>query len=228
MKRVLASGVRLAAPLAITAILAAHPVGAQPASPQDFLRGLNGMLEDPSVREFQEREHRLEDLIQDSFRDRRIDRGQADHALDALRSIRDQENDLRSRHGGRLSPGDRDLINDRLAGLDREVDRMRAGGVPPRPEYAPPPEAYDFWRGAPESLHEREEFLEHRIRDGMEDRSLDRDEGRRAMEDLRSIREQEEHSQREDRGYLSDRHRAELTERLNDLGRRLHWMREHR
>lgn len=72
-----------------------------------------------------DREERIEHLIERSRDERRISPDQADRAFDRLRHIRDEEADMRDRHDGHLSYDDRRELQDRLADLDHEVDRMR-------------------------------------------------------------------------------------------------------
>jgi len=213
----------LGATLATAALLVAAPSFAQ-SSANDAVRQFRNLLGQPSDsgdRDLNDQERRLTDLIEQNSNEGRIDRREADRAFEELRSIRRQEDDLRARDGGRLTPSDHDLVRDRLAGLDRDVDRMREAGGPPRVDR----DRGEFWRDAPENLDQREDWLEQRIRRGMEDGSLDRGEARTAMDQLRSIRRSESAYMRRDHGRLNDAHETELQQRLDDLGRQLRWMR---
>jgi hypothetical protein len=68
--------------------------------------------------------------------------------------------------------------------------------------------------------------LESRIRDGVRDRQLDRGEFDRATRELNSIRSQEQ-TLRARGGGLSDVDRGMLQQRIDQLTRSIHWMREH-
>lgn len=210
----------IAVALATTALITATPSYAQDGN--DALRGLRSFLgnppPDPAERDLVEQERHLTDMIEESARDPRIDRGQTDRAFEQLRTIHDQQEDLRNRHGGRLTPGDHDYLRDRLAGLDREVDHMRQATYRQRGNG-------DFWESAPRSLDEREDWLDRKIHDGMADGSLDRREAMRSLGELRSIRDEEARDLRHDYGNLNEDHRAELNDRLTDLGHQLHWRR---
>lgn len=67
----------------------------------------------------------------------------------------------------------------------------------------------DFWRGAPENLQQRIDWLQQRIDRGIADGSLDRMEARRARVQLDQLR----------------RDAAALDARLDDLSRSLRWAR---
>lgn len=66
-----------------------------------------------------------------------------------------------------------------------------------------------FWRGAPDNLQQRIDWLQQRIDRGMSDGSLDRQEARRARFQLDALR----------------RDAAALNARLDDLSRNLRWSR---
>ncbi len=209
--------------LATTALLAAAPSFGQ--STEDALRGFRSLLQgqqvNPYEQDLNDQERRLTDLVEESARDGRIGHREADRAFEELRTIRGEEDDLRRRDEGQLTPGDHDYIRDRLVHLDREIDQMREAGGPREDEQG---DRHDIWRGAPASFHEREEWLEQRIRRGMEDGSLDRDEARRGFDQLRAIRLTEE-DMRRDHGRLTDDDRADLDQQLDGLGRQLRWNR---
>lgn len=76
-----------------------------------------------------EREYRLEDSIKRNVEEGRLNRRDADRALDELQNIRRDEERLRDRNRGELSSRDYDRIRDRLADLDRDVDRMREASI---------------------------------------------------------------------------------------------------
>lgn len=68
--------------------------------------------------------------------------------------------------------------------------------------------------------------LESRIRDGVRDRQIDDREFDRAIRELNSIRDQER-DLRARGGGLSDVDRGMLQQRIDQLSRSIHWMREH-
>jgi hypothetical protein len=67
----------------------------------------------------------------------------------------------------------------------------------------------DFWRGAPDGLQQRIDWLQQRIDRGVRDGSLDRREYARAQRELNYLRQQA----------------AQLTARLDNLSRTLRWAR---
>ena len=230
----------LAIALATTALLAASPSFAQD-NGNDAIRGLRNFLAnppaDPAERDLNDQERHITDMLEQSVNERRIDRGQADRAFGDLRTIRTQQDDLRSRHGGRITQADHDYLRDRLAGLDRQVDQMREGGDRPRDNADRPDDRGDHdradmggnrgdvWDQAPRDLDAREEWLDHKIRDGMANGSLDRGQARQALQQLAAIRRDESRYTRRDRGNLSDDHRDGLSARLNDVAQQLRWLR---
>jgi hypothetical protein len=82
-----------------------------------------------------------------------------------------------------------------------------------------------FWRGAPTGPWERIAFLQQRIDRGIADGSLNRQEGWRAQNELRRIREEAGNMRRRDGGRLSGTDEARLQSRLDDLSRRIRWLR---
>jgi hypothetical protein len=66
-----------------------------------------------------------------------------------------------------------------------------------------------FWRGAPEGLRQRIDWLQQRIDNGVRDGSLDRYEARRAQRQLDVLRQQA----------------RDLDNNLDDLSRSIHWSR---
>ena len=82
-----------------------------------------------------------------------------------------------------------------------------------------------FWRGAPDSPRERIQFLQDRIDRGVADGSLDRREAWRANRDLSGLRAWMRRMHWQDEGRLTPDQRANVQARLDDLSRRIHWMR---
>ncbi|HEX4737457.1 MAG TPA: hypothetical protein VH331_07840 [Allosphingosinicella sp.] len=82
-----------------------------------------------------------------------------------------------------------------------------------------------FWRGAPSGAWERIGFLQQRIDRGVRDGSLDRHESWRVQRELRNIREEAGRMRRHDGGRLSGTDEARLQSRLDDLSRRIRWLR---
>jgi hypothetical protein len=78
-----------------------------------------------------------------------------------------------------------------------------------------------FWRDAPSDARERIAFLQNRIDRGISDGSLDRREGRRAQQELNSIKRDARFMGRR----YNPRQAAVLQQRLDDLGRKLRWQR---
>src|ERR1043166_8255009 len=71
------------------------------------------------------------------------------------------------------------------------------------------PYSNDFWRGAPDGLQQRIDWLQQRISRGTSDGSLDPQEARRAQYQLDSLR----------------RDASVLQQRLDDLSRNIRWAR---
>jgi hypothetical protein len=82
-----------------------------------------------------------------------------------------------------------------------------------------------FWRGAPGGTWERIQFLQERINRGTADGSLNRGEGMRAQAQLNNIRRQAAMMRRRDGGQLNARDNAWLQRELDNLSRRLRWLR---
>ncbi|HEX5182565.1 MAG TPA: hypothetical protein VFW19_05360 [Allosphingosinicella sp.] len=82
-----------------------------------------------------------------------------------------------------------------------------------------------FWRGAPAKPWGRLGFLQQRIDRGIRDGSLDRREAWRVQKELRSIRDDAWRMRRRDGDRLSPGDAAALQARLDDLSRRIHWLR---
>jgi hypothetical protein len=81
-----------------------------------------------------------------------------------------------------------------------------------------------FWRGAPASAWDRIQFLQQRIDRGRADGSLRPAEAMRVQRELRSIRIQFHRMVGRD-GRLGPREDARLQARLDDLSRRIRWLR---
>ena len=84
-------------------------------------------------------------------------------------------------------------------------------------------EGRDLWAGAPMDVRQREAWLERRINRGLRDGSLNRLEANRALRELASIRRQEYRLARD--GVFSNRDRAVIQARLDELSRSIRWMR---
>lgn len=82
-----------------------------------------------------------------------------------------------------------------------------------------------FWRGAPARPWERIGFLQQRIDRGIHDGSLDRKEGWRVQTELRHIRDDAWKMRRRDGGRLNAGDATLVQSRLDDLSRRIHWLR---
>jgi len=79
----------------------------------------------------------------------------------------------------------------------------------------------EFWRGAPENIRDRIDFLQRRIDRGIANGSLNRREARYSQRQLDAIRR----DLRRMRGDMSPRDRDMIQARLDDLGQRLRWRR---
>ncbi|HEY1604729.1 MAG TPA: hypothetical protein VGF77_03955 [Allosphingosinicella sp.] len=82
-----------------------------------------------------------------------------------------------------------------------------------------------FWRGAPAKAWGRMGFLQQRIDRGIRDGSLDRREAWRVQKELRNIRDDAWRMRRRDGDKLNPGDAAALQARLDDLSRRIHWLR---
>lgn len=78
------------------------------------------------------------------------------------------------------------------------------------------------WNGAPTNLRARTNWLEQRIRHGIQSGSLTRSDGDRALRTLASIRQQER-SMRHHRGRLSANGQTTIQARLDTLNASLRW-----
>jgi hypothetical protein len=85
----------------------------------------------------------------------------------------------------------------------------------------------DRWAGAPADTNAREDWLEQRIRTGMDSGSLSRHDARDALQTLQSIRADESNMMSQD-GRLHRGDRARIEARLDDLNNSLRWSRANR
>ncbi len=93
-------------------------------------------------------------------------------------------------------------------------------GPPPPP---PPPGRRDFWYGAPEGVHERIDFLDHRVDEAIRDGRLSPREVGDIRGEMRRIREEDRRLEYQDGGRLRREDRDYLEGLLNNLSQRLHW-----
>lgn len=82
-----------------------------------------------------------------------------------------------------------------------------------------------FWRGAPSSAWDRIDFLQQRIDRGRSDGSLSRGEAMRAQNELRRIRYMARDIRRHDGGRFTSNDEMRVQQRLDDLSRRIRWLR---
>jgi hypothetical protein len=99
------------------------------------------------------------------------------------------------------------------------------GAVPALAQPYGPPPAGQVQPG--HALREQLQALEQRIQDGIRVGQIDRGEADRALREVGSIRHEEDELRARGGGQLSDLDRGRLQERLDNLGRSIHWMREH-
>ncbi|HTK35443.1 MAG TPA: glycine zipper 2TM domain-containing protein [Caulobacteraceae bacterium] len=103
---------------------------------------------------------------------------------------------------------------------DDRGDRYDRGGY----GYGAGPDG--FWRGAPQGIREREDWLEQRIQRGVEQGTLDRREARRATDMLRDLRNTEQRLRRRDGGRLSRQDADYMQVRLDNLGQQITWLKQ--
>ena len=94
-------------------------------------------------------------------------------------------------------------------------------GPGPGPGYGPA--AAGFWRGAPEDIRQRGDFMEHRVHEAADSGRLNPDQAHRAFDELRSIHVSIHDLYQRDNG-LSPDDRAYIQARLDHLGESIHWM----
>ena len=97
--------------------------------------------------------------------------------------------------------------------------------VPTSVDRQDPTVGQGLWAGAPGDLRAREAWLEQRIRAGMNDGSLSRDEARRSLRWLNSIRNSDLRLRRSN-GELSDRDQTLIRTKLDKLSRSIRWARD--
>lgn len=117
---------------------------------------------------------------------------------------------------------------------------LAATAAPALAQYGPPPSAAHDWNqhddhgggwdhrgdhGGGWDLDRRIDWLQQRIDRGQSDGSLDRREARRVRHALHSIVRDEHSALYVDHGRLSDRHRANLQDRLDRLSDQIRWLR---
>ena len=171
----------------------------------------------------------LQHRIDDGVRVGQLDRGEYDRASRTLNDIRGAEMRMRMDHAGRLSDGDRAVLQQRIDQLSRSIHWMREHGPmqppamqpPPPPPQGPPPPAPGDW-----SLDQRENWIQQSIDRGRADGSLTRREALRAQRGLDSIRRTQGDLIARDHGRLNDTDRFYLEQRLDRLRGGLHWMRQ--
>lgn len=78
------------------------------------------------------------------------------------------------------------------------------------------------WSGAPSTFYERTNWLEQRIKTGMQNGTLDRGDGQRALRSLTDLRRQEK-GMRHTRGRLSERAEISMQAKLQRLDASLRW-----
>jgi hypothetical protein len=98
-------------------------------------------------------------------------------------------------------------------GYDRGYDRDHG--------YGPPPMA--FWRGAPDDIHERIEFMQARLQDAARSGRLAPPQADRAFGELHRIRDSIRSLAYRDHG-LTPEDRAYVQAQLDHLGASVHWM----
>lgn len=81
------------------------------------------------------------------------------------------------------------------------------------------------WTGAPADIRARTAWLDQRIRRGLDDGSLNRGEGKRALRTLNDIR-RDEAGMRHDNGQLSQRDELRIQARLDTLSNSVRWSRQ--
>lgn len=79
-----------------------------------------------------------------------------------------------------------------------------------------------FWRGAPQNLMQRINFMQRRIDRGVADGTITRMEGRNSQRELQSIRWDVQRM----RGRMSSVQRGRIQDRLDNLGARIRWQRQ--
>jgi type IV secretory pathway TrbL component len=92
------------------------------------------------------------------------------------------------------------------------------------PTTAPMPAPETFWRGAPQGVRERIDFMATRIDRGERNGTLNRREAATARADLNDVRRMEVSLRRRDGGRLTAADREYIQARIDDVGRNIRWM----
>lgn len=207
---------RLIAPALVAVLLAgaAVPALAQPAG------GGRGV-------QLRQRSDQLELRIRNGITDGSLDRREADRVTAELANIRRSEDDLLARGHGVLTPSERAGISARLDMLERSIRWLRHNG---EVAGAPAPGSFrygygrDFWNGAPQALEQRLDWLEMRVRRGIENGSLTRGESDRAFGMLRDFRRTRSDMMASHGGRLGRRDEADLSARLDAISQQIRWL----
>jgi hypothetical protein len=93
----------------------------------------------------------------------------------------------------------------------------------PVPAYQQPYDSGRFWSEGPVGVRERIDFLETRVRRGVENRTLTRREADRAYRELAELRQMERTMRRRGGGRLNATDREYLQARLDTVGREVRW-----
>jgi hypothetical protein len=169
----------------------------------------------------------LQQRITRGVQDRSLDRREADRAQGELAAIRRLETDLLARDRGNLTQGDRLQVAARLDHLERSIHWLRTND---RVAPAPGANSYrysfgrQFWTGAPQSLDERLDWLETRVRRGIESGSLTRGESDRAFAMLRDFRRTRGDLMAQHGGRLGRRDQDMLSMKLDTISQQIRWL----
>jgi hypothetical protein len=213
---------RLVAALLCVAAVAcvAPPVLAQPYGAQGG--GGRGI-------QLRNRADQLEQRVRQGLTDGALDRREADRALAELTAIRRLQDTLLARDRGALTQADRQQVLVRLDQLDRSIrwrrNNDRAGQD--RRDGAAFGYGREFWNGAPRALSQRVDWLEMRVRRGVETGALTRTEADRAGAMLREFRRTMATDLARGRGRLSDRDGQRLSARLETISQDIRWLQTH-
>jgi hypothetical protein len=177
--------------------------------------------------QLRQRTDQLEHRIRAGAADGSLDRREADRAQNELNNVRRLERDLLARNRGFLTPGDRTLVSSRLDSVERSIHWLRANDRVARPGQFNYGFGRDFWRGAPQALQARLDWLENRVRRGADNGSLTRGETDRAMGLLRDFRRQRD-DLRNRHGRLSPADERFLDGRLTTISQQIRWLQNNR
>ena len=195
--------------------------GRQPGYGQPVQGGGRGL-------QLRQRADQLEQRIRRGIADGSLDRREADRALGELAGVRRFEDDLLARGHGVLSPPERMQVSSRLDALERNIRWLRTNGRVAAPPPAPGAFRYgygrEFWNGAPQSLDQRLDWLEMRVRRGIENGSLTRGESDRAFALLRDFRRSRTEMAARHGGRLDRGDERVLSDRLNAISQQIRWL----